>query len=85
MPSLNTEEIIICPIFFCKSGVLTRLCCILAIGDKITRLVAFFLVDDFFRLPFQSPKCNKINFSLGQHVLQKVPLDSQKPFYDNSV
>ncbi len=52
-------------------GVLTRLCCNLAICDKITRFVAFFLVDDFCRLPFQSLKSNKINFTLGQHVVQK--------------
>ncbi len=69
--SLNTEKIIIIPIFFCKSGVLTRLCYNLAISDKITWFAAFFLVDDFCRLPFQSLKSNKINFSLGQHVLQK--------------
>ncbi len=40
--SLNTEKIIIFPIFFCKSGVLTRLCGNLAIRDKITRFAAFF-------------------------------------------
>ncbi len=55
----------------CKSGVITRLCCNLAICDKITRFVAFFLIDVFLRLPFQSLKSNKINFSLGQHVVQK--------------
>ncbi len=73
-------KIIIFPIFFCKSGVLTRLCYNLAIYGKITRFAAFFLVDDFCRLPYQSLKSNKINFSLGQHVVQKVPLDSRKPF-----
>ncbi len=58
--SLNTEKIIIPSIFFWKSWFLTRLCCNLAICDKITRFVAFFLIDDFFRLPFQSLKSNKI-------------------------
>ncbi len=29
------------------------------------------LVDDFCRLPFQSLLSNKINSSLGQHVVQK--------------
>ncbi len=78
--SLNAEKIIIFPIFFYKIGVLKRLCCKLAICDKITRFVAFFLLDDFCRFLFQSLKSNKINFSLGQHVVQKVPLDSRKPF-----
>ncbi len=78
--SLNAEKIIIVQIFFYKSRVLTRLCCNLAICDKITRFVAFFLIDDLCRLPFQSLKSNKINFSLSQHVVQKVPLDLRKPF-----
>ncbi len=62
----------------CKSGVLIRLWCNLAICDKITRFVAFFLVDDFCRLPFQSLKSNKINFSLGQHVVQKSAIGFAK-------
>ncbi len=38
---------------------------------KLHGLLHLFLVDDFCRLPFQSLKSNKINFSLGQRVVQK--------------
>ncbi len=39
--SLNTEKIIILPIFFCKSGGLTQWWCYLAICDKITVVKKF--------------------------------------------
>ncbi len=76
--SLNAEKSIIFPIFFCKSGVLARLCYNIAIHDKTIRFAAFVLVDDFCRLPFQSLKSNKINFSLGQHVVQKSAIGFAK-------
>ncbi len=47
------------------------MCCNLTICDKITRFVAFFLVDDFCRLPFQNLKSNKINFGFAKAVLDK--------------
>ncbi len=43
--SLNTEKIIILPIFFsAKAEDNTRLCCSLAIGVKIVQLISLFLV-----------------------------------------
>ncbi len=62
--SLNTEKIIILLIFFCKSRVLTRLCCNLAIFDKNTRFVAFFPIDDFLGYHFRALKAIKFNFTL---------------------
>ncbi len=60
--SLNAAKIIILPVFFYKSGGLTRLWCNLAIFDQITRFISFLLVDDFCRSTFQSLKSNKTTF-----------------------
>ncbi len=42
--SLNTEKSLFWPIFSCKCGGLTQMCSNLAICDKITRFIPFFLV-----------------------------------------
>ncbi len=82
--SLNNEKIIIFPIFFYKSGVLTRLCCYLAICNKITRFAAFFWQMIFVGYHFRALKAIKLSFPLISIQCKKVPLDSQKPFQDNS-
>ncbi len=79
--SLNAEKIIIFPIFFCKSGVLTRLCCNLAICDKITRFAVFFFWQMIFvGYHFRALKAIKLTFPLVNMQCKRCHWIHESPF-----